>query len=64
MYSVNQYHQMNNTMPAHQHVNHTFDNLIVSEHMPLIGQLSKVDYIFTYGLYSLRYQHRVTLTSL
>ena len=36
---------MNNTMPAQQHANHTFDNLIVSEHIPLIGQLSNVDYI-------------------
>ena len=36
---------MNNSMPAQQHANHTFDNLIVSEHIPLIGQLSSVDYI-------------------
>ena len=36
---------MNNSMPAQQHANHTFDNLIVSEHIPLIGQLSSGDYI-------------------
>jgi hypothetical protein len=36
---------MNNSTVAQQHVNHTFDNLIVSEHIPLIGQLSNVDYI-------------------
>jgi hypothetical protein len=36
---------MNNSMVAQQHANHTFDNLIVSEHIPLIGQLSSVDYI-------------------
>ena len=36
---------MNNSMPAQQHANHTFDNLIVSEHIPLIGQLSPGDYI-------------------
>lgn len=36
---------MNNSMPAQQHANHTFDNLIVSEHIPLIGQISPGDYI-------------------
>ena len=36
---------MNNTIPAQQHANHTFDNLIVSEHIPLIGQSSPRDYI-------------------
>jgi hypothetical protein len=36
---------MNNSMPAQQHANHTLDNLIVSEHIPLIGQLSSGDYI-------------------
>jgi hypothetical protein len=36
---------MNNSTVAQQHANHTLDNLIVSEHIPLIGQLSSVDYI-------------------
>jgi hypothetical protein len=36
---------MNNSMAAQQHANHTLDNLIVSEHIPLIGQLSSGDYI-------------------
>jgi hypothetical protein len=36
---------MNNSMVAQQHANHTLDNLIVSEHIPLIGQLSSGDYI-------------------
>ena len=36
---------MNNSMPDQQHANHTFDNLIVSEHIPLIGQLLRGDYI-------------------
>jgi hypothetical protein len=36
---------MDNTMPTQLHANHTFDNLIVSEHIPLIGQLSPGDYI-------------------
>jgi hypothetical protein len=36
---------MNNSMPAQRHANHTFDNLIVSEHIHLIGQLSNVDYV-------------------
>jgi hypothetical protein len=36
---------MNNSMVAQQHANHTLDNLIVSEHIPLIGQLSRGDYI-------------------
>jgi hypothetical protein len=35
---------MNNTA-AQQHVEHTLDNLIVSEHIPLNGQLTKGDYI-------------------
>lgn len=36
---------MNNSTVAQQHANHTLDNLIVSEYIPLIGQLSSVDYI-------------------
>jgi hypothetical protein len=36
---------MNNSMLAQQHANHTLDNLIISEHIPLIGQLSRGDYI-------------------
>jgi hypothetical protein len=36
---------MNNTMPTQPHANHTLDNLIVSEHIPLIGQISPGDYI-------------------
>ena len=47
-------------MPAQQHANHTFDNLIVSEHIPLIGQLSPWGLHITHGLYSLRYQRRGT----
>ena len=35
---------MNNTA-AQQHAEHTLDNLIVSEHIPLSGQLTKGDYI-------------------
>lgn len=35
---------MNNTA-AQQHAEHTFDNLIVSEHIPLNGQLTEGDYI-------------------
>ena len=35
---------MNDTA-AQQHAEHTFDNLIVSEHIPLSGQLTKGDYI-------------------
>jgi hypothetical protein len=35
---------MNNTT-AQQHAGHTLDNLIVSEHIPLNGQLIKGDYI-------------------
>jgi hypothetical protein len=35
---------MNNTM-AQQHAAHTLDNLIVSEHIPLNGQLDEGDYI-------------------
>lgn len=35
---------MNNSTVAQQHANHTLDNLIVSEYIPLIGQ-SSVDYI-------------------
>jgi hypothetical protein len=35
---------MNNTT-AQQHAEHTLDNLIVSEHIPLNGQLIKGDYI-------------------
>lgn len=35
---------MNNTA-AQQHAKHTLDNLIVSEHIPLSGQLTKGDYI-------------------
>jgi len=35
---------MNNTA-AQQHVEHILDNLIVSEHIPLKGQLTKGDYI-------------------
>jgi hypothetical protein len=35
---------MNNTA-TQQHAEHTFDNLIVSEHIPLNGQLTEGDYI-------------------
>jgi hypothetical protein len=35
---------MNDTA-AQQHAEHTFDNLIVSEHIPLNGQLTRGDYI-------------------
>jgi hypothetical protein len=35
---------MNNTA-AQQHAEHTLDNLIVSEHIPLSGQLTQGDYI-------------------
>jgi len=35
---------MNNTA-TQQHAEHTFDNLIVSEHIPLSGQLPEGDYI-------------------
>jgi hypothetical protein len=35
---------MNDT-PNQQHVEHTLDNLIVSEHIPLNGQLTRGDYI-------------------
>lgn len=35
---------VNNTA-AQQHTEHTLDNLIVSEHIPLNGQLTKGDYI-------------------
>jgi hypothetical protein len=34
---------MNNT--AQQHAEHTIDNLVISEHIPLIGQLASRDYI-------------------
>jgi hypothetical protein len=37
-------------MAAQQHANHTLDNLIVSEHIPLIGQLSSGDYILLMDL--------------
>ena len=39
---------MNNTMQ--QHVNHTFDNLIISEHIPLTGNLVNGDYILLMDL--------------
>ena len=48
---------MNNSMPLQQHANHTFDNLIVSEHIPLIIAWGLH---ITHGLYSLRYQRRGT----
>ncbi|MPZ08001.1 MAG: hypothetical protein GEU26_16560 [Nitrososphaeraceae archaeon] len=35
----------NNTAAQQQHSAHTFDNLIVSEHIPLDGQLDNGDYI-------------------
>jgi hypothetical protein len=35
----------NNTAPQQQHAEHTFDNLIVSENIPLNGQLANGDYI-------------------
>jgi hypothetical protein len=37
--------QMMNNTSAGQHAEHTFDNLIISEHIPLNGQLTKGDYI-------------------
>lgn len=36
---------MNNTSDAQQHAEHTLDNLIVSEHIPLNGKLASGDYI-------------------
>jgi hypothetical protein len=36
---------MNNTTTAQQHAAHTFDNLTISEHIPLTGQLTSGDYI-------------------
>jgi hypothetical protein len=33
------------TATAQLHANHTFDNLIISEHIPLTGELSSGDYI-------------------
>jgi hypothetical protein len=40
---------MNDTA-VQQHVEHTLDNLIVSEHIPLNGQLTKGDYILLMDL--------------
>jgi hypothetical protein len=39
--------RMNNTTPQQQqqHAAHTFDNLTISEHIPLTGQLANGDYI-------------------
>jgi hypothetical protein len=34
-----------NNMTAQQHAEHTLDNLVISEHIPLTGQLSSGDYI-------------------
>lgn len=36
---------MVNGNPTQQHAEHTFDNLIISEHIPLNGQLTNGDYI-------------------
>jgi len=35
----------NNTTTSQQHAAHTFDNLTISEHIPLTGQLTSGDYI-------------------
>jgi hypothetical protein len=34
-----------NNSTAQQHAEHTFDNLVISEHIPLTGQLASGDYI-------------------
>src|SRR5918994_8019189 len=36
---------MNNNITAEQHAEHTLDNLVISEHIPLTGQLASGDYI-------------------
>lgn len=55
---------MNNTT-TQQHATHTFDNLIVSEHIPLDGQLDTGDYLllmdFTPFARSVEGQSRITL---
>ena len=46
--SINAYSQLMSTMnnnTAEQHAEHTLDNLIISEHIPLTGQLASGDYI-------------------
>ena len=35
----------NNNITAQQHAEHILDNLVISEHIPLIGQLANGDYI-------------------
>lgn len=40
----------NNTTRSQQHAAHTFDNLTISEHIPLIGQLISGDYILLMDL--------------
>lgn len=41
---------MESNMTMQQHAKHTFDNLIVSQHIPLVGSLSKGDYILLMDL--------------
>jgi hypothetical protein len=36
---------MSNATKQQQHAAHTLDNLIISEHIPLTGQLANRDYI-------------------
>jgi hypothetical protein len=40
----------NATMGQQEHVEHVFDNLIISEHIPLKGQLDKGDYVLLMDL--------------
>jgi hypothetical protein len=35
----------NKSNTSQEHVAHTIDNLIISEHIPLAGQLAKEDYL-------------------
>ena len=39
----------NNATAAGQHVDHTLDNLIISEHIHLAGQLARRDFDTQYG---------------
>src|SRR5512145_3164913 len=42
---IDLYAQTMNNTAAQQHAEHTFDNLIVSEHIPLYGKLASGDYL-------------------